>query len=282
MNELKMTVQEMLEFHKLLERKLGRIKSNTQAEFVEKQMTVIWGMLSAALFKTAEELMPTVTNVLMAQDIDRKLLAEIVGIDRVNALPTRGTLELKFEEIEDVSESNELKSKLELLVQKSFAKNIPEAVRIYKEKTGSTKPNGICWLEIRKMFPDNYPFKMWDKHITTQLVNDGPISAFFSVKKHLKDWDDADIAIVMNNAIESRKADDTSVVDRVDTTLGLCTSRMYVKGYLEEKPLIEMLKGFEPVPDHLIGKRVKEILNICNPEERAKILSKKEYVEKGY
>ena len=36
MNELIMTVQEMLEFHKLLERKLGRIKSNTQAEFVEK------------------------------------------------------------------------------------------------------------------------------------------------------------------------------------------------------------------------------------------------------
>ncbi len=283
---LNMTVTEMLQFHDLLEKKLERTTASKQRLFIEQQIELVFGMLSGALFMTASVAMPQINRTLSAAKIDKELLSIVIGENRMLAFSNivDKQTDIQFElvrEIEEPCYETELKKRIYPLVSRNFVKNIPNAVDLYRELTNSKLPVSKCWIEIKKMFPDNLHFSFWGKHLSSTIVEDGPIKTFIEVKKNLSGWSDMDIAIIIQDAIDSYTS--SASKEKVEAIMDDIKHKYTVKEYLFGDKNVELLKELEGISDTTVtGRRIAQIFSVINPERRNDLLKRKEYVESGY
>ena len=104
---------------------------------------------------------------------------------------------------------------------------------------------------------------------------------FFMAKKHLPTWNDVDIALLVDNAVMRSTDGNPARRERVIGILEAAPGD--VKGYMNSEASLKALLDNENLQDKkLLGRRIAEITRICAPSKRAEVLSKKEYIEKGY
>ena len=288
--KFEMTPAEMLEFHSLLEKRHSKARTVKEKDFLEKQMDAVYLVLSAALQFTIGSNVENIAKALMSSEIDKDLLSLVVGPDRVKAISMVAQQEIEFTTVETIEErvtkenykQYPLKKQLDFLVSHSFTRNIAEAVDLFNEMNKSKLTNAKSWIAIRESYKNHEPFELWDKFITDSLVNYGAVRTFLSIKKHLKDWDDMDIAIIMNDAIERKLA--KAPEGRVEQVRGILTDKYNTKKYwIDDAPTMECLGKIENISDHKAAcQRVDAIMKYCNPIKREVLLKRKEYAEKGY
>jgi len=303
-----MTPTELLGLRVVLKDKLYECVHSgqaTKALSIRKRIDVIDIMLDSILMNDMETVMPTIRI-----DLNMFTLAEIKvllpNFDASKALMP-GQTEMDFEVAEVVEEAPEEKpanpspeitdestmvEQLNEILKKDFVAQIPVAVDLFRKLTNSTDPDGVAWIKVSKLLKGvhkNLP--LWYGRLRENLIDEGPIKAFYQVQKHLPTWSDIDIAILLHNALE--EAMDTVATGKYESTrmsidMILEKGPSDVKAYAEIDRNVDIIKSILGIP---VGKKIEEdklmkhltsILNMCSPTKRAKILERKPYVEKGY
>jgi hypothetical protein len=280
----------------------------TKAVALHKRIDSIDIMLDSLLMGDMEAAMPTIRidlNMFTMQEL-KKLMP---GFDPTKVLMS-GENTIDFGVVEDV-ESEEvveeqhtpvteeetaeigIVEQLNEVLKKNFVAQIPEAIKLFRQITGNTDPDGIAWIKVSNLLKGvNRLLPLWYNRLRHNLLEDGSIKAFWQVKKNLKTWTDMDIAILLKNAldesIESIEDVNTLLTTRDKVCHILHQGPVRIKELAESQDNIDLIKSMLGIPatgkvkGDDVMKCVTLITNLCSPEKRAEILKRKPYVEKGY
>ena len=288
---LQMNISEMLKYREILEKKRDESRVSGRQPMLSatlKRIDLIDMMLDAALLNTLGEAQSYLLRTVDTNMFDVIALQGVIGPIRFKSLPSQGML--NFEVVEEVTEESKhesIKSELKEILKRNFVQNIPAAVDKYRELTGSKSPNSKVWIEVKEMLPENNLIGGWDRILCKNVIEKGGVYTFCQVKKHLQDWDDVDIAILLNDAVvkaASQQESEKKMEAYKHRAMGVLElGPNNIKDFLEDQITISAVKGFEGVQDiKTVKRRVHQITNVLAPSKRAEILKRREYVEKGY
>jgi hypothetical protein len=290
--DLNMSISDMLKYREILAQKVEAARNSGNQKMLSailKRIDAIDILIDAAFMHTAKEAMPQIATLIDVNMLDREALTFVLGPNKSGLIPQHGMLRLKFDdETEEVShEPTTLKEEMAEILRKNFVGRIPDAVKRYRELTGCNQPDSIVWMKIKDILSDKPLIAGWDRSITAKLINNGPVVAFYSIKKHLTDWSDMDIAIVMNDAAKrtSKSIPEEKKSKEMDTrTFGILDKfPQGIRDYLADEQTIDAIKTYAGLKEKSqIGRHMAELAKIVAPSTRAKILTRKEYIEKGY
>lgn len=290
--DLKMSISDMLKYRDILQEKanIARAEGKTTIlRAVLQRIDAIMVVIDAAFVFTITEEAPKLVQFIDVKMFDPDVLKLVLPGMSQKQLPLQGVIKFELEEEVTEHESSEitLKGKLHKILERNFVANIPEAISKYRELTGSKEPDSIVWIKIKEILSDKKLIAGWDRAITGKLVNNGPIAAFYSIKKHLKDWSDMDIAIAMNDA--AKRTASLIPNENESEKLGIRTSTILdkfpenIREYLLDPTTVELIKTYAKIDDKTrMGQHLSQLGQYIAPSKRAKILTRKEYVEKGY
>ena len=290
--DLKMSISDMLKYRDILQEKANAARAEgktTLLKAVLQRIDAIMVVIDAAFLFTIKEEAPKLVKFIDVKMFDQDALRLVLPRMAQKALPLQGVIKFEVaEEVEEAKESPEtLKGKLEKILERNFVSKIPEAVKVYREQTSSKEPDSIIWIKIKEMLKDKRLIAGWDRAITGKLVNNGPVAAFYSIKKHLGEWSDMDIAILMNDAANRTAAsipnenESKKMNNRTFTIMDKFSDN--IRDYLNDPLTVEIIKGYAKVDSKTqIGQHLANLGQYIVPSKRAKILTRKEYVEKGY
>ena len=288
-----MSVTDMLKYHDMLSVKAEEARKSGRQNVLDsvlKRMDAIWVMIDAAFLYTTKEAMPQIAQLIDVKLFDFDLLKLVLGPAKFKNLPVQG--KINFEVVEETQETSRvprtnLAESLAEILKRNFVEQIPLAIRKYREVTGSKEPDSIAWINIRNTLGDVKMMNNWDRVITNKLISAGPVVAFQSVKKHLMNWSDMDIAILIDDA--TQRAAKLVPTEEEKQTLNnrtfnvLDSFRKSVRDYVNDDVSVSALKSLEPIEDKTrVGQRMSEIAKYLSPSTRVQMLARKEYIEKGY
>ena len=247
-------------------------------------------VIDSALIATLTVAAPFVAKAIDSRMFDRPTLELVIGKTAMKGLPSQGTIDFVVvdEETTESTPSREtLENSLRELLKRNITTKIDEAVKLYNEFTGENLPNAKAWIKVKELMHDNRILGMWDKSILGSLISFGPIVAFTRIKKHLTHWDDVDIALLLNDAVERasrmKETEEEALRTREKAYEIFEDSVMNVREYVHDKHSINAICGIEKLDGKTaIGRRFKQIFDVTSPTVRTKILGRKEYIEKGY
>lgn len=307
-----MTPTELMELRKVLKEKhsiavhAGHVK---KAIATLKRVDIIDMMLDSILMSDIETVMPVLRidlNMFTVKEIQTLL----PNFDASKALMSgESTMEIDFQMAEDIVKSevvedeptpgvqapaaeDDIVEKLLEIMKRDFIAQIPAAIGAFREATKSTKPDGLLWLEVAKLLEGKHRhIPIWNSRLRHTLIEDGVVSAFCQVKKHLKDWRDIDVAILLQNAVESSLTD-VAQAKYAETEMriknALENGPSLVKFYAEKPLTVDLVKAYLGIPFEKkaqandLMKAITTITSFCAPSKRAAISKRKEYVEMGY
>lgn len=290
LKDLSMSIGEILKYREILSEKVEKARKSGNMTTLNPtlvRMDQIDMLIDIAFQSTVMKHQPYLEKLIDIRMFDREALKSILSPARYLQLPTQGIL--NFTAVEDVSgesvsgNTKEAKLTAELveLLKRSFTKRIDDSVVKYREETGSKEPNAKVWIKIKDLVAENTLVRNWDKVICDKIIEEGPVMGFFMAKKHLPTWNDVDIALLVDNAVMRSTDGNPARRERVIGILEAAPGD--VKGYMNSEASLKALLDNENLQDKkLLGRRIAEITRICAPSKRAEVLSKKEYVEKGY
>ena len=240
-------------------------------------------LIDIAFQSTVMSHQPFLAKMIDINMFDRDALKSILEPARLLGLPTQGYL--NFQAVEDVvdqqPDENKLTSELIEMLKRNFTSRINDAVSRYREVTGTKEPDAKVWIKIKDLVANNTLVRNWDKVICNKVIEEGPVTGFFMAKKHLPNWSDIDLAILIDNAV-MRATEDS--VERRKRVIGIMEAAPKdVPLYLQSASTVGAIEAYEKLKGKKeIGQRIAIITKMIAPSKRAELLSKKEYVEKGY
>ncbi len=287
-----MSISDMLKYHDILAQKVEVARKSGKQKMLSAvlaRIDAIEILIDAAFMYTAKEAMPQIATLIDVNMLDRDALSFILGPSKAGLIPQHGMLTLKFDD--EVEEANHepatLKEEMAEILRKNFVGRIPDAVKRYRELTGCKEPDSIIWMKIKDILSDKPLIAGWDRSITAKLINNGPVVAFYAIKKHLSNWSDIDVAIIMNDAAKrtSKSIPEEKKSKEMDTRTFKILDKFPegIRDYLADEQTIETIKTYVGLEEKSqIGRHMAELAKIVAPSTRAKILTRKEYIEKGY
>ena len=290
--DLKMSISDMLKYRDILQEKaeVARAQGKTTIlNAVLQRIDAIMVVIDAAFMYTITENAPKLVKFIDVKMFDPEALKLVLPGMRKD-LPMQGTIQ--FEVVEELSNGGEstpssLKGQLQAIVERNFVSKIPQAIAKYRELTGSKEPDSIAWIKIKEILDDKRIIAGWDSYITGKLVNQGPIAAFYAIKKHLNDWSDMDISILMNDAAKrtaGRIPNEEDSKKLNNRTFGIMDKfPANIRDYLNDPTTVDVIKTYAKIDDRTrMGQHLAQLSQVIAPSKRAAILTRKEYVEKGY
>lgn len=286
----RMSISEMFKYREILEKKRDEARlagRSQQLTSTLMRIDFIDMMLDAALMATIGEAQPFLLKVIDSSMFDTSALGLIVEPKRLKALPIQGSLNFEIVDENNVEVANEeLKNAMKEILRKNFVQEIPRAVEKYRELTGSKKPNSKIWIEIKDLLYENSLISGWDRVLCNSIAEKGSIYAFCQVKKHMKNWEDIDIAILINDAVEKackKRNEDKEIKSKFERSISVLElSPNNIKDYINDGISLSILSNCEGVDQNFAKKRISQIANIVSPSRREQVIKRKEYVEKGY
>lgn len=286
----RMSISEMFKYREILEKKRDDARmSGRQEQLTSTLMRIdfIDMMLDAALMATIGEAQPFLLKVIDSSMFDASALKTIMEPSRLKALPVQGSLNFEIvEEAHVVNQDEELKNAMKEILRRNFVQEIPRAVEKYRELTGSKEPDAKVWIKIKEMMTDNSLIGGWDRILCNNVIEKGSIFTFCQVKKHMKNWKDIDIAILINDAVEKacrQQASEKEAKEKLERSMGVLElSPQNAKDYIEDGLSVPVLIGCEGIDSKMAARRIHQIANILSPSKRSEIIKRKEYVERGY
>lgn len=284
----------MFKYRDVLQEKANAARNEGKTSLLNailKRIDAIMVIIDAAFMYTVNKEAPTLVQFIDAKMFDPDALRIVLPQYKNLQLPQQG--KINFSIVEEVVEDSGtqmplgLKEQMQKILERNFVSKIPEAVAKYKELTNSNEPDSIVWIKIKDMLEDKRLIVGWDRAITGKLINRGPIEAFYSIKKHLKDWSDMDICIVLEDATK-RTAKHIPVETESEKILNRSFGIMEkfqsnIRDFLNDQPTLEAIKQYAGIEDKTkAGQHMAQLAQFLVPSKRAKILTRKEYIEKGY
>lgn len=291
--EFKLNIDQMFKYREILQSKaeIARSSGNqNRLNALLSRIDAIDMVIDSALIATLTVAAPFVAKAIDSRMFDRPTLELVIGKTAMKGLPSQGTIDFVVvdEEATESTPSREtLENSLRELLKRNITTKIDEAVKLYNEFTGENLPNAKAWIKVKELMHDNRILGMWDKSILGSLISFGPIVAFTRIKKHLTHWDDVDIALLLNDAVERasrmKETEEEALRTREKAYEIFEDSVMNVREYVHDKHSINAICGIEKLDGKTaIGRRFKQIFDVTSPTVRTKILGRKEYIEKGY
>lgn len=291
--EFKLNIDQMFKYREILQSKaeIARSSGNqNRLNALLSRIDAIDMVIDSALIATLTVAAPFVAKAIDSRMFDRPTLELVIGKTAMKGLPSQGTIDFVVvdEETTESTPSREtLENSLRELLKRNITTKIDEAVKLYNEFTGENLPNAKAWIKVKELMHDNRILGMWDKSILGSLISFGPIVAFTRIKKHLTHWDDVDIALLLNDAVERasrmKETEEEALRTREKAYEIFEDSVMNVREYVHDKHSINAICGIEKLDGKTaIGRRFKQIFDVTSPTVRTKILGRKEYIEKGY
>lgn len=288
---LEMSTSDMLKYHEILQKKAEvarKTGKQTMLDAVLKRIDAIEIIIDAAFMYTMKESAPQIAQLIDVKMIDIDALKFVLGPSKILALPMQGEINFNVvEEEETFSNTATLKGSLEQILSRNFTSRIPEAIAKYRELTGSKEPDAVVWIKIKESLDDHRLIPGWDRSITHKLINNGPIVAFHAIKKHVPDWSDLDVCIALDDATQRtvkripEKKESEKMNNRTFSIMNSFPKN--IREYLDDEPTAQVIKSYIGLEDKTrMGQYMATLANVIAPSTRAKILTRKEYVEKGY
>lgn len=286
LKDLNMSIGEMLKYREILSEKADKARQSGNQRMLNPtmmRMDQIDMLIDIAFQSTVMSHQPFLAKMIDINMFDRDALKSILEPARLLGLPTQGYL--NFQAVEDVvdqqPDENKLTSELIEMLKRNFTSRINDAVSRYREVTGTKEPDAKVWIKIKDLVANNTLVRNWDKVICNKVIEEGPVTGFFMAKKHLPNWSDIDLAILIDNAV-MRATEDS--VERRKRVIGIMEAAPKdVPLYLQSASTVGAIEAYEKLKGKKeIGQRIAIITKMIAPSKRAELLSKKEYVEKGY
>ncbi len=282
-----MNMDHMFKYREILVAKseLARQCGNQrQLNALLKSITAIDVMLESALMATVDKCMPEIKfNLDMFDSTSLQFLMPNVNIA---LLPKDTQVTLKFDSEDETLPNGDEKAStvsiIEGLLKSNFTSNIETAVNLYIEKIDASASLAEAWLSIVALFPEREVFKVWHNYLTSIFRTQGPIVAFASAKKHLKQWDDLEVAKFIGKLIEDRIATEPySIANELQNAMNPTQAQIY--GYIEDKKISSLIDKMNLENIKSKQEFVHRVVAYCNPSKREQIEKRrKNYVEKGY
>lgn len=286
LKDLNMSIGEMLKYREILSEKADKARQSGNTRMLNPtlmRMDQIDMLIDIAFQSTVMSHQPFLAKMIDINMFDRDALKSILEPARLLGLPTQGCL--NFQAVEDVvdqqPDENRLTSELVEMLKRNFTGRINDAVSRYREVTGTKEPDAKVWIKIKDLVASNTLVRNWDKVICNKVIEEGPVTGFFMAKKHLPNWSDVDLALLIDNAV--MRATEDSVERREKALKIMEDAPGYISLYMRDKEALGAIEAYEKLHDPTeVGQRMSAITRMIAPSKRARLLSKKEYVEKGY
>lgn len=292
--QLPMTISDMLKYRDILQEKADYARNTGKQSMLDavlKRIDAIMVFIDAAFMMTINEKMPSLMQFVDIKMFDHDALKAVLPQNKYKALPIQGVI--NFSIVDEAQSTTEgmtpltLKGAMQEILKRNFVEEIPKAVKTYRQMTNSKEPDSIVWIKIKELLSDNRLILGWDRVIASKLVKEGPIPAFYAIKKHLKDWSDIDISIMIDDAtqkavLQVKDKDEAHELNK-NTFNALEGFKDNIREYLKDDDVLKTIKSYTGIDDKTrIGQHLASMSDFLVPSKRAKILTRKEYIEKGY